>query len=147
MSGVIEKYASVQVHLDRDRTIELQTRLGHMERTQMDTLYCGERRFGHVMLMDSPGDPACVLEVVVSPTAGDSIATLYRANPVFNTREDYMDMRRELVELVEDLADAGPGGVAVQCPVRMRPTNVRELGCKQLLEIIAFRARKFATRH
>jgi hypothetical protein len=135
MTGILAKYADLRVHIDRQRAIDLQQALGRRERSALDTIYVGSRTAGKVFLLDSEGEPTVVLELVVSPAGGDSVATLYHGHPIFNNRGEYLKAREEMIELVLDLVDAGPQGIAIHCPVRGRPTHVRDLSFKQLVDL------------
>jgi hypothetical protein len=139
MSGILAKYLDLVVVPDRQRAIELHERVGRMSKGELDGLYAGSKRAGHVVLLESPGDPLCVLELVMSHEMGDALGTLFKAHPVFNSRQGYLEAREELLTLLEDFADAGPNGVAVFSPIRGRAVNVRDLGIQEMLDMIRVR--------
>ncbi len=143
MSGILQRYIDLRIHFDRQRTTDLQQKLGRMDRLELEKHFAGAANVGNVFLLDSPGSPACVLEVVLNPQAGDSVATLYEGHVLFNSRDDYRRAREELITTINDFADAGTLGVLVMCPIRKRPTHLRDLGFHQLLELVRNKVAKF----
>ncbi len=136
MSGVLQKYADLRTHQDRQRTVDIQTSLSRLTSMEMETRFAGSAKLGNAFLIDSPGTPRCVFELVMNPKIGDSVATLYEGHPVFNTFGDYQRGREELIDLINDFADAGTLGVLIRCPVRLRPTHLRDLGLMQLVDLV-----------
>jgi hypothetical protein len=134
--GIVGKYADLRLHHDRERQNDLHLKIGRMDKMQLDGLYVPQRGVGGAVLLHSPGEPECVLEMFISPTFGDSVGSLFVAHPVFNSRDTYREARDELITLLEDFADAGPNGVAVFCKARGRAANIRELGLMQLLDMV-----------
>jgi hypothetical protein len=101
--------------------------------------------YGQALLFtDVPFDgKSCVVEVVTSPRAGDSIVTVYEGHPVFNDRTEYKKAREELICCIEDMKEASPGTLIVNCPSRKRAVGLRELPILQLNAIMVEVAFKF----
>jgi hypothetical protein len=137
MSGILSKYTDLAVHIDQARANELNASIGRMSHQQLDGIYVGSEEAGRVILLDSPGEPNCVLELVMSASGDDSVSTLFKAHPVFNSRGDYLEARAELILALHDLA-AGAGKIeaVLYCPVRKRPVRAKELGFQQMLDAL-----------
>lgn len=141
--SVMAELAKLRPHFDKQRTEELQSRVAHMDRTQLDRLFVGDRVAGTVLLLESQGEPNVYLEQVLSAGAADSIGTLYHACPLFTERQSYLDLRRESILILEDFANAGVNGAAVWCPVRGRVARLRDLSLLQLAQLMDSFAKQF----
>jgi hypothetical protein len=135
MSGILAKYKDLRVHYDRDRTLDLQERIGRMSAQELDAIHVGKHAAGHVFLLESDGDPKVICEMAVSPSNGDSIGTLYLPHPIFNNRGAYLEAREEMVQLLLDMGNAGTLGLLVWCPARGRHCHVRDLPFAQMVDI------------
>jgi hypothetical protein len=136
MSGILEKYAALQIQDDRERVNKLLESMQGMSEGEASLYYGGSAYAGNCFIKDSPGEVPCVIEMVISEDGTDCFATLFRGHPVFNSRDTYREARIELLECIHDIADADIRGLAILCPVRKRKVMVRDLGIKQLLDLI-----------
>lgn len=145
MSGILQKYSDLRQHKDANRVTSLQEQLGHMDKAQLDEIYAGSGEGGIAFLQESPGETNCVLETVVS-THGDSISSMYVGHPVFQPRQRYVDARKELISLINDIAQAPQSGAVIMCSVRNRPVRVRELTLAQLIDVADFASKQLLAR-
>jgi hypothetical protein len=140
--GLIQKYATIRPHMDRDRINDYIERMGRMEKSQLDGIYAGTPKTGHAFLMDCPGEPNCVLETVMSHD-GDSVSALYHVDPLFSTRAKLVAAREELIDFLNDVSDAPPTGAVMMCSTRNRAVRVKELTFLQLLDAAKYVLVKF----
>lgn len=136
MSRILSKYVDLQVHDDPKRANELLRDFAGMSEEEHALHFGGSALVGECFIKDSPGIEQCILEVVLAGDRVDSCATLFKAHPLFNTRESYLEGREELMNCVLDLANASVGGIGLLCPLRGRNVNVRDLGTHHLIELI-----------
>lgn len=135
--GVLGKYLDLRTIIDSPtRVREAVDRIRPMNRSELDGLFVNSSRGGGAFLIESQGEQPGVVELIVTTREADSLATLYAAHPVFNSRAEYIKAREELVETIEDIMDAGPQGLAVACPTRGRAALLRELSLVGLVNIL-----------
>lgn len=144
MSGLINKYATLNPIANevkiREFTTELVRNLDMVKTAAID-----DRETGIVLLQQFTIDGQPVyLEVIGSSAFADSASTLYGAHPVFNNKGAYIEARRELITVIEDMKDAVPGSLIVTCPMRKRPALIRELGLAQLVDLMRAVARRMS---
>lgn len=140
MSGILDKYKDLTNTFDREASNEIHIRISGMSLPELEKIEVGSPGTvlgdGRVLLVSATDRKSpVILEMVVSDK--DAVSNLYLPHPIFNSRQDYIAARSELIDLVNDFADAPIFGATIErCPLRNRPVNVRELGIRQLLEIV-----------
>ena len=145
MSGLLQKYAGIQVYDDAARMTKLLALLEGMTESERALHYGGSPIVGNCYIKDSPGVEQCVLEVVFGTDSRNTIATLYKSDSLFQSLDSYRKGRAELIECVADLANTTPDKLGVNCPVRGRSVGLRELGLHQIIEIMQSAADTWTT--
>lgn len=84
--------------------------------------------------------PNLVLECVMSREHGDSISTLYRGHPIFNTKADLIRTRLELIRELAAKVGLSVESAGVEDPVRGRYLGLGELGTAQLIDLLMERS-------
>lgn len=143
MSGILSKYKDLIVIDNRQRTNDLLVALGNLSDEELKVVNDGSHFIGRAMFRESPGEQAAVLEVVMSMDDTDCFATLFQPHPLFNSRDSFKEGREELLTCILDIADASILGVQIQCPLRQRRVDLRDLGTKQLLELLESSVNRF----
>jgi hypothetical protein len=138
MSGILQKYTELVTIQDKNRIRAAQESTFKLDAAQLGAIAVENPGLGQILIVEVPGEPRAVLEVVINGAMKDSVSTLYVAHPLFNNRQAYMDARAELVTLINDFGDAGEAGVAINCPLRKRKAHMRDLGFAQLLDLVKF---------
>ncbi len=133
--AIMKRLADLRVHDDTTRTQDLQKKVAAMDTHALDQLSVHTAGTGTMLLLDSPGDVPCVLELAVSGDGEDCVSTLFVAHPVFNNRQTYLEARQELLLFLYDVMESGPLGLWVMCPLRKRRTSIRDLGLMQLVDL------------
>lgn len=136
MSGILSKYVNLEVLTDDGRAHELVKSFAALTEEQSAQLYAGDNFVGRAFIKDSPGEEPAILELVVASDGADTMVTLFKPHPLFNSRDSYREGRDELLQCILDLANASVAGVAIMCPLRKRKVHVRDMGIMQMVELL-----------
>lgn len=131
----IEKYGSIKIVRNEGKAREHWNDLARQSPYEIEQFYFSSPNAGkgflkHFKIDDQPA----ILEVIVSD---DVMNTIYVPHPIFNSRDDLIQSRREIIEIIEDMKESAPGRLVVNCSVRKRPAHLKELSTIQLVELFA----------
>lgn len=135
--SLIAKYETLKPVFDESKIREFANDVARLGMSELHEIAVDDFVAGLVLMQKrTMGDRDVFIEVIGSGAHGDTIATLYEAHPIFNSKADFVAARRELIETIADLVDGDAGNLVIKCPIRKRPALIRELGTGQLSDLM-----------
>jgi len=128
---LINKYAGVQTVANDELAKSMMKQLVEMNHFGIEMRSALDAVGGDVILQDNK-EPEVVLEMTVGQLAEDCALTLYMPHPIFNSRDDLMKAR---IEVIEGIKRYAPSQVLNE-PNRGRKVLLSEIGFAQLLDIL-----------
>lgn len=133
---VLEKYRNLKPINDIATTDAMLRVLVEIPNERQEDMWLRDNRAGQVCIYRDPRFPGKVLEYAMG-SKDDSVTTLYEDVGLYQTRQQVLDMRKEIIEEIGRICLSLPDMVTVFDSGREREVFLRECGTVQLFDLLA----------
>lgn len=132
---ILHKYRTLQPINDIATTDAMLRKLVEISNDRQDGFWIRDASVGNVCLYADLAHHGKMLEYTQG-SQDDSVTTLYEDNGLFETRQQVLDMRKDLIDEIGRVLLALPSTVVVRDGGREREVFLRECGTAQLFDIL-----------
>lgn len=140
MTDVINKYGTLHTINDEEITDAMLERFTNLPAERHQDMWIRDALVGDVGIFVDDRYPNKVIEVVMGADES-SVTTLFQTSPIFFSRKELADARKDIMTEIGVVTMSLPSSIAVQDVGRGRDVVLREMSTAQLIDILVM-ARK-----